>query len=78
MRPPSIMTLRDDRLDEFVELWERAFGEHISRDDAQTRAHQLVELYRAIAEDARYETEKASPPPTTEAASPMSPPGGGV
>jgi hypothetical protein len=59
------MTLRDDRLDEFVELWERVFGERINRDDARTRAHHLVELYRAIAEDARYDAGESAPPPTT-------------
>lgn len=58
------MTIRDDRLDQFVQLWERAFGERISRDDARTRAHQLVELYRAITDDARYDAEEFLPPPT--------------
>jgi hypothetical protein len=45
------MTLNDGRLGEFIDLWERAFGERIAWDQARIRAQQLVELHRAIVED---------------------------
>jgi hypothetical protein len=57
------MSIPDDRIDEFIELWERAFGERISRDDARKRAHQLVELYRAIAEDMQLQSREPAPRP---------------
>ena len=71
------MMLRDDRIDEFVQLWERAFGERITRDEARTKAHQLIELYRAISEDVALRNGDVDPPPSAEDSESASPPGGG-
>jgi len=42
------MIIPDDRIDDFIKRWENAFGETLSRDEARTRAMQLIELYKAI------------------------------
>jgi hypothetical protein len=42
------MQISNDRIDEFIDLWERAFGERIRREEAVARAHQLLELYRML------------------------------
>ena len=57
------MQVPNDRIDEFIDLWERAFGERITRDAARARAHQLVELYRAIAENLTHDHQADAPPP---------------
>jgi hypothetical protein len=42
------MLIPDDRIDDFITRWEHAFGETLSRVEARTRAHQLVELFNEI------------------------------
>jgi hypothetical protein len=44
------MTLPEKRIDEFIALWERAFGVRIERDEARARARELVELYEILVE----------------------------
>jgi len=70
------MQVLNDRIDEFIDLWGRAFGERITRDQARTRAHQLIELYGAISEDLALKNREA-PPPIAEEPDTASPPGGG-
>jgi hypothetical protein len=36
------------RLDEFIRIWEQAFGETIERGEAAAIANRLVEFYRAV------------------------------
>jgi len=43
------MPISDERISEFIDLWEKAFGERIPRSRAVERAQQLLELYRAMA-----------------------------
>ena len=42
------MQFSDERIDEFIRLYEQACGEHLSREGARIRAAQLLELYRVI------------------------------
>jgi len=72
------MRVPDDRIDEFITLWERAFGERIKRDQARTKARQLLELYRAMAEDLTRQDPKVAPPPRDAEPPPSNPPGGGA
>jgi hypothetical protein len=72
------MQVPNDRIDEFIVLWEQAFGERITRDDARARAHQLVELYRFISRDLPPERRDETPPPATERPTPEGAPGGGT
>ena len=67
-----------DRIDEFITLWERAFGERITRDQARTKAHQLLELYRAMAEDLTRQPPEIPPPPTAADRGSANPAGGGA
>ena len=71
------MQVPNDRIDEFIVLWEQAFGERITRDDARARAHQLVELYRMISRDLPPEGRDGTPPPATGEPTGKGPPGGG-
>jgi hypothetical protein len=71
------MQIPNDRIDQFIDLWERAFGERISRDEARARAHQLVELYRSIADDLAHDRGAAAPPPAADGPEIADPPGGG-
>lgn len=40
------MTLSEEQIDEFIEIYRREFGEPISREDAMSMARRLVNLYR--------------------------------
>lgn len=40
--------MTEQTLQEFIELWEREFGEKIARGDAEVRAKQLVTLFRHL------------------------------
>jgi hypothetical protein len=71
------MQVPNHRIDEFIDLWERAFGERITRDQARARAHQLLELYRAIAEDLAFKNREATSPTSTDGQVSASPRGGG-
>ena len=42
------MPISNDRIDEFIQRYERAFGDRISREEARTMAAKLVNLYRLI------------------------------
>ena len=70
------MQVPNDRIDEFIDLWERAFGERITRDEARARAHQLVELYRMIAENLALDRQAPGPPPAADERRPPSLTGG--
>jgi hypothetical protein len=71
------MQLPNDQIDAFIDLCDRAFGEVITRDQARAKAHQLIEFYRAVAEDLRSEQQAATPPPSAEGQTPAGPTGGG-
>jgi hypothetical protein len=60
------MKVSDERIDEFIELWERAFGERITRGEAVSKARQLIELYRVMSQELpvnRDDHEPPEPPP---------------
>ncbi len=40
------MAISEQRLDEFIEIYERVEGEHVERDEARKIADDLVTLYR--------------------------------
>jgi len=56
------MKAPNDRVDEFIDLWWRAFGERIARREARARAQQLLEIYRMIVSDLPPENQEASTP----------------
>jgi hypothetical protein len=56
------MLIPDDHIDDFIKRWEHAFGETLSREEARTRAHQLVELFNEIGR--RPPGGEGDPPPT--------------
>lgn len=60
------MPVPDDRIDNFIDLWERAFGERSARDDAKARAHQLLELYHLINQKPPTERRATTQPPPAE------------
>jgi hypothetical protein len=43
------MLIPDERIDDFIARWEKAFGETLTRGEAHEKATQLIELYRIIA-----------------------------
>ena len=43
------MQISDDRIDEFITTWESAFNERLTRDDAKTKAAELLELFTLLA-----------------------------
>lgn len=45
----DLMQISDDQIDEFMRSWEIAFNERLSRDDARTRAAELLELFSLLA-----------------------------
>ena len=72
------MQVPNERIEEFIDLWERAFGERITQDQARTRAHQLVELHRVIRRELPPgNSEASSPPPAAGEREPKNSPGGG-
>ena len=72
------MQVPNERIEEFIDLWERAFGERITQDQARARAHQLVELYRVISWELPSKGPEASrPPPAADEHEPRNRPGGG-
>lgn len=42
------MGITNERLDEFIDRWERTFSERLSREDARSIAARLVNFYRLI------------------------------
>lgn len=40
--------MSEQTLQEFIDLWEREFGERIDRGDAEVRAKQLVTLFKHL------------------------------
>ena len=42
------MPISDERIDEFINIYERACGERPSRNEARLRAGLLIELYRGL------------------------------
>jgi hypothetical protein len=61
------MKAPNDRVDEFVELWWRAFGERISPREVRARARQLLEIYRTVASDLAPDDHEAAAPSIPEA-----------
>jgi hypothetical protein len=45
------MHIEPEALDEFIDIWEREFGERLSCDEASNQANRLLTIYRAIAEE---------------------------
>jgi len=43
------MPISDEHLDDFIKRWEHAFGETLTRAEAQHQAAKLIALYRVIA-----------------------------
>jgi flagellin-specific chaperone FliS len=44
----GIMAVSEERLDEFIEIYERVEDEHLPREKAREIANNLVNLYRLI------------------------------
>lgn len=42
------MEIPDANLDEFIDLWEQAYGERPDRDRARRRATELLELFKLV------------------------------
>ena len=42
------MPITDERINEFIRLYENAVGERLSCDEARIRAGQLIALYRLL------------------------------
>lgn len=42
------MEITDERLDDFIDAWELAFAERLSREEARRTATRLVNFYRLI------------------------------
>ena len=55
------MHISDERLVEFCRLYKEAFGEEISKEEANIMAQRLVGLYRTLNEIASREVEKEAP-----------------
>jgi len=43
------MQISDDQIDEFMRSWEIAFDERLRREDARTKAAELLELFTLLA-----------------------------
>jgi hypothetical protein len=50
------MQISDNQIDEFARSWEIAFKERLARDDARTKAVELLELFSML----------STPPPGTD------------
>lgn len=44
----SRMPIPDERLDDFIARWERAFGERLARGEAEVIAGRVLALYRQL------------------------------
>lgn len=44
------MPLLDADLDDFIDVWERAYGERLERGCARQRATELLDLFRLLAQ----------------------------
>jgi hypothetical protein len=44
----AIMTMSDPRLEEFIALWEQAYGERLTAGEARPIAARLVQFYQLI------------------------------
>ncbi len=42
------MAIPDERIDDLIARWERAFGEHLTREDARAAAARILHLYRRL------------------------------
>lgn len=42
------MRISDDQIDEFITTWESAFNERLRRDDAKTKAAELLKLFSLL------------------------------
>ena len=42
------MPIPDDRIDDFIARWKRAFGEELTRDQARVEADRVLHLYRRM------------------------------
>ncbi len=42
------MIIPDDRLDDFIDRYERVYGERLSREEARPVATRVLDLYRLI------------------------------
>jgi len=54
------MGITPEHLREFIEIYEKEFGERISEDEAREVAFRLVELYQVLGEPLRGETQRVA------------------
>jgi len=55
------MQIPDGHIDDFITRWKHAFNETLTREEARTRAHQLVELFKEIGRRPRSSDNDAPP-----------------
>ena len=54
----------NEHLDDFIKRWKHAFNEELTRDEAQAKASELLELYRMLSR--RPPGEEGSAPPAEQ------------
>ncbi len=60
------MSISDDRIEDFINRWEVAFGVRLTKDQAIARAHELVELYRELSRSLPAKKQEDPAPPAAE------------
>ena len=58
------MSIVDDRIEDFINRWEIAFGVRLTKEQAFARAHELVELYRELSRALPTKEQEHPAPPT--------------
>ena len=64
LRDNQAMHIPDDRIDDFIKRWENAFDETLTREEARTKALQLIELYKMIGK--RPPVDESTAPPVAD------------
>ena len=59
------MTVPDEEIDDFIARWRSAFNETLSREEAQQRARELIELYKLLLRPKRKGEADDAPPAST-------------
>ena len=60
------MQISDEHLDDLIERWKHAFGETLTRAEAQHQGSKLIELYRIIARPLPGSATPPSDPPADQ------------
>ncbi len=55
------MQIPDDQIDDFITTWQTAFNERLTRDEARTKATELLELFQMLARHPAGGDQTASP-----------------